>query len=71
MPHGLLPLETHRIVQNERLLPGITKVIQIGEDFPALNVSPVDMASMKSHDLTVLNQMPQVFVYEEPTDTVN
>ena len=29
------------------------------------------MEEMKSHHLTVLNQMQQVFVYDEPEDTVN
>lgn len=29
------------------------------------------MDQMKSHHMTVLNQMQQVFVYDEPTDTVN
>ena len=29
------------------------------------------MTQMKAHDQTVLNQMSQVFVYEESTETVN
>ena len=29
------------------------------------------MDQMKSHHMTVINQMQQVFVYDEPTDTVN
>ena len=66
-----MPLETHRIIQNEKLLPGITKVLQISEDFPQLKISPTDIAQLKAHDVSILNQMQQVFVYEEPTETQN
>ena len=34
LPNSLLPLETNRIILNERLMPGITKVLQIMKDFP-------------------------------------
>ena len=57
LPHGLLPMETHRIIQNERLLPGITKVLQIAQDFPQLNINPEDLAKMRSHNASVLNQI--------------
>ena len=42
LPHSLLPLETNRIILNERLMPGITKVLLIAQDFPQLNLSPND-----------------------------
>ena len=69
LPHGILPMETHRIIQNEKILPGITKVLLLAQDFPQLNYSPE--AKLRIHDLTVLNQMTQVFVYEERADDVN
>ena len=37
LPYSLLPLETNRIILNERILPGSTKVLQILKDFPQLN----------------------------------
>lgn len=63
LPHSIVPLETYRIVQNEKLLPGHTKVLSIVQDFPQLNWQPEK--TMKSHDVTVYNQIGQVFVYEE------
>ena len=37
LPYGLLPHQLIEIVDNERILPGISKIYQIGEDFPSLN----------------------------------
>ena len=37
LPYGLLPHQLIEIVDNERILPGISKIYQIGEDFPGLN----------------------------------
>ena len=71
LPHSLLPLETNRIIYNERLLPGITKVLQIGEDFPMLNISPRDLGTFfqnRTQRLAMINQMVQVFVYEDMGD---
>ena len=42
LPHSLLPIETSRIILNERLMPGITKVLLISQDFPQLDISPDD-----------------------------
>lgn len=36
-----------------------------------LAISPAQVSELKAHDVTVLNQMQQVFVYEEPTETQN
>lgn len=71
LPHGFLPLETFRILENERLLPGLTKVLRIGQEFPQLTFSPDMLDKMRPHDVTVLSQMMQVFVYEESDDPVN
>ena len=43
LPHSLIPMETNRIMRNERLLPGLTKVLLIGQDFPMLNVGPTEL----------------------------
>jgi len=37
LPYGLLPHEMMEIIDNERILPGISHLYKIGEDFPSLN----------------------------------
>jgi hypothetical protein len=34
LPFSLIPLETERIILNEKLLPGLTKIQRIAQDFP-------------------------------------
>ena len=65
LPHGLLSLETNRILRNEKLLPGITKILLIAQDFPQLNISSTNFDFWNNHHLAVIGQMSQVFVYEE------
>ena len=42
LPYGLLPHELIEIVDNERIIPGISQIFKIGEDFPLLNVYNLD-----------------------------
>ena len=37
-PNSIIALETNKIIQNERIMPGLTKVLKISEDFPQINV---------------------------------
>jgi len=37
LPYGLLPHEMIEIIDNERILPGISYLYKMGEDFPFLN----------------------------------
>ena len=37
LPYGLLPHEFIEIVDNEKILPGISHLYKLGEDFPYLN----------------------------------
>jgi len=37
LPFGLLPHELIEIIDNERILPGISQLQKFGEDFPFLN----------------------------------
>lgn len=37
LPYGLLPHEMIEIIDNERILPGISYLYKMGEDFPLLN----------------------------------
>jgi len=37
LPFGVLPHELIEIIDNERILPGISYLYKLGEDFPLLN----------------------------------
>ena len=37
LPYGLLPYELIEIIDNERILPGISYIYKLSEDFPFLN----------------------------------
>ena len=37
LPYGLLPHELIEIIDNERIIPGITRQYKLSEDFPLLN----------------------------------
>jgi len=37
LPYGLLPHEMIEIVDNERVIPGLTKIFKLAEDFPWLD----------------------------------
>lgn len=58
-------METNRIILNEHLLPGITKVLLIGQDFPLLNFEPQKLQRTPNLSLQSLNQASCVFVYED------
>ena len=36
-PYGLLPHQLLEIIDNDRILPGVSKVYKMAEDFPYLN----------------------------------
>ena len=37
LPYGLLPHELVEVVDNERVIPGLTKIYRLAEDFPYLD----------------------------------
>jgi len=37
LPYGLLPHELIEVIDNERLLPGISRVFRLAEDFPHMD----------------------------------
>lgn len=37
VPYGLLPHELIEIIDNERILPGITRIFKLAEDYPFLD----------------------------------
>jgi hypothetical protein len=42
LPYGLLPHEAIEIIDNERIIPGITKAFKLGEDFPYLDYHSIN-----------------------------
>jgi hypothetical protein len=37
LPYGLLPHELIEVIDNERVIPGLTKIFKLAEDFPYLD----------------------------------
>lgn len=37
VPYGMLPHQLLEIIDNDRILPGVSKVYKTAEDFPYLN----------------------------------
>ena len=60
-PNSLVALETNKIIQNERILPGLTKVLKISEDFPQINV-------LETQEIEEKQFFSYVFVYEGTTE---
>ncbi len=51
LPYGLLPHEMIETVDNERVIPGLTKIFKLAEDFPYLD----------HHSLNKENQEYEIF----------
>ena len=60
-PNSIVALETNKIIQNERILPGLTKVLKISEDFPQINV-------LEPSEIEEKQFFSYVFVYEGTTE---
>lgn len=57
LPYGLLPHELIEILDNERILPGISQVYKLAEDFPYLNYynfQDVDSTDVNWHQRALL-----------------
>jgi hypothetical protein len=42
LPYGLIPHEAIEIIDNERIIPGITKAFKMAEDFPYLDLYSIN-----------------------------
>ena len=65
VPYGLLPHELIEIVDNERILPGISYLYKLGEDFPYLNL--YNFQNLESDDFKNWHQRALLFV---PADSL-
>lgn len=59
MPYGALASELVDLIQNERILPGISYVFKVGEDVPSLNDYNID-----SFNAPFANKQQRVCMYE-------
>jgi len=51
LPYGLLPHELIELIDNERILPGISRLYKLGEDFPMLNYYNFSQLEQTSENL--------------------
>jgi len=58
LPYGLLPHEFIEVVDNERLIPGITKIFKLADDFPY-----VDQHSLQKEKDGLENHLQKAFVF--------
>ena len=68
LPNSLIALETNRIILNERIMPGITKILLIAKDFPQLNIRPGSTDIKDTQKMNIIHQVSQVFVFEDEHD---
>lgn len=64
LPLSLLPLETERTLVNEKLLPGITKVLRVAQNFPQIDVDPSDRTFWTGYGEGSCDALNSVFVFE-------
>jgi hypothetical protein len=50
-------------------MPGITKILLISQDFPQLNLSPDNKIFQEVYKINIINQVSQIFVYEDLKST--
>lgn len=73
LPYSLIPLETERLIVNERLLPGITKVLRIAQDFPQIDWDPSDKPTWEGEGECRKHSQwcSSVFCYENSPDSAS
>ena len=59
---SVLPLETYLIITNEELMPGLTKILQLEQDFEFFNWNPENEAQWESNSNRIVNNW--VYLYE-------
>lgn len=50
LPFGLLPQELIYMVDHERIIPGVSFMEQVGDDFPLLNIYDQDLLKKKDQE---------------------
>ena len=65
VPYGLLAHELIEVVDTERILPGLSRISKLAEDFPF-----IDHHSIMKEKGNFTNVHQNVFVYTHPDSTV-
>lgn len=58
LPYGLIPHELIEIIDNERVIPGITKITKLAEDFPYLDHHSINK---EKEDIEIHHQRAYVY----------
>ena len=70
MPYGLLPHELIEILDNDRILPGISQLFKLGEDFPFLNYYNVQSLEANEINMSNVNWHQRALLFD-PQPTFN
>jgi len=65
LPISLIPLETERLLINEKLLPGISKILRIAQNFPVIESEP---GTISAADIQTASS---IFVYSSDSPGKN
>ena len=55
LPYSIIPLETNKIILNEQMVPGLTKVLMIAQDFPMLNLAPTSKTLRDARKMNIIH----------------
>ena len=55
LPYSIIPLETNRMILNEQMVPGLTKVLMIAQDFPMLNLAPTSKTLRDARKMNIIH----------------
>ncbi len=58
---SVLPLETYLMITNEELMPGITKILQLQQDFSFFDWNPENEAYWNSNSHQIINNWVYLF----------
>jgi hypothetical protein len=61
LPFGLLPHELIEIIDNERIIPGITRIFKLAEDFPYLDHHSLNK---EKEEYEIFHQ--RAFIFSDP-----
>ena len=64
-PYGLLPHKLVEIIDNERIMPGISNIYKVGEDCPLLN--DYDADNISAPERRSIENWQQITLLYEPS----
>lgn len=67
--YSILPLETYLLLSNDEVMPGLTKILQMEQDFPYLKWNPEDVNLWKENAHKIQSSWVFLFECSEPQPT--